>query len=190
MITKKTVVGIQLFFFIFVASMASIAMADTEECCPPDCVQEKVCPLLDSAYDNLDAAHDYIEAFGMINRTRGRAALVKAYIDITGAQTQMLKCHILDIPITDLIAMTPADLQELIDLIISLPDLIPAMAPMLQPIIESGVETIKVETVLLIVKTAIVHAEIETIGMHDWDALDNIFYAQKILEKLSSMICD
>ena len=86
--------------------------------------------------------------------------------------------------------MAPADLQELIDLIMSLPDLIPAMIPMIQSLIESEVQVHKVETVLLIVKAAIVHAEIETIGICDWDALNNICIAQKILEKLSSMICD
>ena len=189
MITKKILVGIQIFFFVFVASAA---MAKTAECCPPDitCVQENVCPLLDNASVKLDDAYDYIKACGMKNRIKGRTALLKAYIGLTSAQIQMIKCHMLELPISELSAMNPADCQELMDLITSLPDLIPAMMPMIQPLIESGVETMKVETVLLIIKAAIVHAEIETIGIFDWDALNNICIAQKLLEKLSLMICE
>ena len=171
MITKKILVGIQLFFFIFVVSMASSAMADGD----PACAQENVCSLLDSAADHLDTAYDYIEGLGMVKRTRGRVILLRAYADLTRAQIQIIKC-----PIAGLIDLkADFELKEFMDLIKKLP-----------PLIESGKDILTVETVLLIAKSAIIFAEIDTMGLYDKDALHNIFIAKALVKKLSTVIGD
>ena len=180
MITKKIFRCIQLFFFIFVVSMTSSAMADPAT---------KVCPLLDKALDNLNTATSCIEKFNIVERYKGRIALLKAHTNIAGAELQMYKLHLLDLPVTELIDMTPADLQELLDLLGTLATVVPEVGDLLKMGVESGLETIKVETLLLCVQASMAVADLLTIGLVDISAVTSINLAKKILGTISEGIC-
>ena len=184
MITKKILVGIQLFFFIFVVSMASSAMASSampDEDSSLTCAQKKVYPLLVKASNNLAEAYSYLKTNGMEERTSGKVSLLKAHANITVAQLRMIKCGFCERPLRRLLKVAPEDFLDLLDLVTALNNSIPVALS----IAKLGVEILTIETILLIVNIAIDHASIETAGLIDLDALNNISRAQAILAKIA-----
>ena len=177
MITKKIFTCIQLFFFIFVISMVSSAMADE------DCIEDKVLPPLHEAMEDLGTASDHIAGFSLVERNKGRIALLGAHAHVAGAELKLYLCHLHDLNLVDFFGEIPEeDKKTLGELLAYLASHIPEVMEIFTPFVHSGLEALKVETLLLIAQASIAFVELQTVGMLDSGAVKTIPRITSLLE--------
>ncbi len=150
-----------------------------------DCMDE-VCALIEDAQYDMEDAAAYLKKIGLIRRSLGKRQLRHAIVNITAAQVKMMKCAIGALPLDMIGGILPHNLAELKNL---LHNVLPAMLPMIPDLlINPLVEAMTVEQVLTIAKIIVADALVDSHGVTDLDALNNIAVAQRLLDNLS--ICN
>ena len=170
-----------------------------------DCVENKVCPLLERALEDLDDVHAITSSFSYIKRNCARIKLLDAHACITRTQIRLAKCGIANLSLWEMMnmmgggnmgmmkEMMPRNLKELKQMFKMMSFMMPMMKKMMFQMIgeitDTTIELMKAEQLLVIVKAIIDICERETIGFFDWDALDNISLAKYILNLYYTLIC-
>ncbi len=181
---RKTITFLSVFTLLFalglMPALSSNALATGNDC------MDDVCELIADAQADMDDAATYIKKIGLIRRTLGKRQLVHAHACITGAQFKLMDCTVAALPLDMIAGILPHNMAELQNLI---QNVLPSMLPLIPDIlINPIVETMTVEQVLIVVKIVIDSALIDTHGILDIDALNNIAVAQRILDNLN--ICN
>ncbi len=118
-----------------------------------------------------------------MKRNKGRIALLRAHAHVAGAELQLYKCHLLDLNFGELFEGRSEKekemLKKLLDYLVSK---IPEVMEMFKPFIQSGVETLKAETLLLIAQASIAFVELQTVGVFDSIAVKTITKVTNLLE--------
>jgi len=146
------------------------AMATGDSECPTclecDCSLDQ-CKNLEDAAARLESAHTRIASLGYFSRLRGNWDLIKAYSKITRAEADLIICGLADVELD-----------------------IPGLTEDLADLLGETFEKTTAITLLQAAKTAIVTAEVDTIGPIDNDALFDITIAKALVGFVNCYVCE
>ena len=152
------------------------------------------CLYLQNALDELDTAYAKINSFSYRKRLQGRQALRSACKYITKAEIELVKTNIVG-PVVDIMGFAMGEManiktrEELIEFIKSMPQMMPQMIGMLPMLTDPMKEALPVEVILCLSKASAIKARIDSHGIIDQDALNNINFAKQLIAKAMDALC-